>query len=848
MPVFLKSIRIIGFKSFPNSTEIILTSPITGIVGPNGSGKSNIVDAILWALGEQSIKKLRGDRAEDVIFAGAEGKHRLSFAEVSLIFSNETKWLKIDSNEVEITRRIFRSGESEFFINKTPARRKDISNLFAGTGLGKNSFFVVAQGKIEEIVNATPETLRAFIEEIAGVSNLITANKESDRKLQMTQENINRLKELTSELEREKFNLERQVEKLHRFNELKTRLSELEINLSAHTYRSNVRKMSEVKQSIKNLKEKLSEVRNRLSEIEKERKQIAETRQELIAREEELHSKLIEVERRKTELQMRVSLSPARPDEIHLWKEVVERLTSEKSKLKSEIESIEQQIKSVQQKTAELHTRSLELKQKAEHLNSTIFKLEAEREHLIKTISKTIADNIHELKTILQTAGEDEAEIMEALKQVELSPSQETISRLKSAVSNHFSKLSSSFKTALDIAEVNKLEEINEKLKKLTDERLQILTSSSEVDKTASNLTSELLKLHRELSEKEEKLKDVESQLSFYEEKLRIESPEESQVEEDRKELEKLESESAVVNSAIREVKKLLNRSMDREREIQIEESKLRSEEVELEKKIAVEMARESEYRTKIEYLADSVKEQYGVDIEKVEPTGSPENIEKEIRKLKYDIHSIGNINFIAEEELKHITERLENNRRQIEDLEKAKSDILKVMEKGKAEARRVMKETYRKMRESFRDVFTELFSGGNADLKMTNGRDILEGGFEIIAEPTGKKPQSISLLSGGEKSLTALALIFSALKVNPSPLVILDEADASLDDINIERFKKFVIDLSKETQFIIISHNQSTLEMCEVLYGVTMQTNGVSSVFSVRLEEAVEMIEESTI
>jgi len=1186
--MFLKRLDCLGFKSFADRISVDFVPGVTAVVGPNGSGKSNIIDAIRWVLGEQSAKSLRGGKMEDVIFAGSDTRNAVNFAEVTLTLENEDHFLPLDFHEVSITRRVYRSGDSEYLINKQTCRLKDIVDLFMDSGLGREAFSIISQGKVEEILNSKAEERRAIFEEAAGVLKYKTRKKKAETKLVETQENLNRVNDILSELEgqveplkiqssiaqdylAQKENLEQievalmvyDIEEAHqKYQEVTARLEKYkaeELKLSS-LLQSKEAKMEETKNHISALDESIDDLQAVLllvseeleklegkKEVLKERKKNAtQNREQLEKNKLELTTRLDALAQEKSKQQQFVKnlqKEAAQIEEklekneqnLQLYSENLEEklerlksdyfeLLSEQAAAKNESNYVSQQLQAQLRRTTELEADnekyirgrqaiverkreiqaaladlSCELekvdgffKEKAASVGQTKMKLEKieksmyqsyqfiqqakSRKDMLEELEDDYAGFFQGVKEVLKARGKSlmgihgaVAELMQVPKKYSVSMEialggsmqhivveteangREAINFLKKngygratflpmnvirgklladaqrrliekhpayvGIAAELISYDSKYKEIMgnllgNVVITKDLKGANE-MAKLLQYRSRFVTLDGEIvnpggsmtggaikQKSASILTRkgeleelkqkifemektslkledqlrngkdllvaeegslEKLRLHGEdlrfqMQARKDDLKEVEfeertmnekltqydrNKTDFQQEKETLEARQKELlqlVEEHKQKIAALEEEIAQLTeqknkqsvskdavakeigelrvldaakkeqlahaeeklaaltaewnenqhkwSSVAEDLKLLSSEMTsshsgeeyletaaqqkaaektetiqlissrREERFQLQtvledlemETKenrrihrgmvqaLKDEEIRL-NRIDVELdTRLTHLREEYMLTYEGAKAEYPLNIE-------VEEARKKVKLIKLAIEELGTVNLGAIEEYERISERHDFLLEQKTDLENAKDTLYQVIDEMDDEMKKRFKETFDGIRTHFEPVFQSLFGGGRADLRLTNPEDLLHTGVEIVAQPPGKKLQNLGLLSGGERALTAIALLFSILKTRPVPFCILDEVEAALDEANVFRFSSYLKSYSSETQFIVITHRKGTMEEADVLYGVTMQESGVSKLVSVRISEMDQLV-----
>jgi len=1181
--LFLKQLNLYGFKSFAEKTELEFVPGVTAVVGPNGSGKSNVTDALRWVLGEQSAKSLRGGTMEDVIFAGSDTRKALNYAEVSIILDNQEGRLPIDYNEVSVKRRVFRTGESEFFINDNPCRLRDIVELFTDSGLGREAFSIISQGKVDQILNSKPEERRTIFEEAAGVLKYKQRKKKTEEKLAETEENLNRVQDILHELDGQLVVLKEQAETAEQFlakqkelkqvegalivreieslyakwekvkGELETQ-TDSEIKLSNEIHKLEMatdeerKSQNELDEKVNGLQEELLSVSEHLEKLEGRRQVLQEKSknanrnmdvlkdkieseqeknnellkeksktEQIISQKQtvadELTKQLSEKKREMTQLDdtLDQTIESLKSDYVDLMNEHVsdknelqyiekqldqqgiklQRLAADKEKYEEEKISVEKKIEDKQKKLRELRDRinafeneqqqilkELDsLKEQREHQQSRLFQLYRDNQQmkarkesletmeedytgymqgvrevlkakgaLLQGIEGSAADLIHvpkELETGIETAlggavqhvvVQTEADGREAINYLKknrlgratflplnvIKPKYLSASQ-KAGLRRHSSflgvaadlvgcekKYESVIRYLLGNVVVAKDLKGAGELAKLVEYRLRIVTLAGEIINPGGSMTGgaskqkrssllgrknqleqikkELAVLERDISSTEiavntikQKMTDFENRVSLgQEEKKKLESTlyelqseaarldialkntqeflsisemetkeiaaegetlklrkekmaaelknkgqsillleekikglteekssqqsskdqlltainqlsiQTAQLEEQlvaaksnlkridssieqtslqgeaaEKELKALEVENEDILGQVAELQKETEKtqeireetlhtiSISRNERARLQES-VAGKEIELKElmrqqkrfadKLKNEELKGNRLELEMENLIKTLRDEFTISFERAQKVFSLslEVPEAEQRRdaLKREISEIGTVNIGAIEEYERVNSRSQFLFEQQTDLMQAKETLYQIMDEMDDEMTKRFGSTFQSIQQAFQGVFSSLFGGGRAELRLTEPDDLLHTGVDIIAQPPGKKLQNLSLLSGGERSFTAIALLFSILKVRPVPFCVLDEVEAALDEANVIRFSEYLKKFSENTQFIVITHRQGTMAGADVLYGITMQESGVSKLVSVKLEE----------
>ena len=978
--MYLKEIKASGFKSFADTIDIELTNGISGIVGPNGSGKSNVVDAVRWVLGEQSVKQLRGEGAmSDVIFTGSKSRRAASFASVTLVFDNSDKYLNIEYDEVQIKRTIYKTGENEYFINNTKARLKDILELFMDTGASKESFNIISQGDVANILSGKAEDRRVIFEEASGVLKYKKRKDEALRKLSKTHDNMARVDDIISELNTNMEPLKKQSEDAKIYLEKKEKLENVEIALTVndiekynYEYKYSKEKVSELTLSITKM---LSENSSEQAKIETIKNNISKLNSELYLKQQELVKVSANAEKLSGEKAMISERSKYNSEDVKLHdniislKEKILKIESQISALNKEIESEKSNNKVIGEKLNNTEIKLSEIEKNKENLNSKLNQKLREitaQKHRKEVLMNSLENNSslpYSVKNVLNNPKltgihgvlgkllefeekysealevslmssvshivcdneEDAKEAVRYLKNNNLgratflpisvikprsidSESYETIKFMDGFVdiASNLVKYDTKYRNIVlsllgTIVVVDNIDNANLISKKLKN-RYKVVTMTGEVVNIGGSITGGSLKKSSILSERyelENVIKDIDvldSEIKEIENKINEVDDNYTNLELEKNSIiisvnsnseilknkynvlddltnekstlmTELSNNQNIVNNVItNEEEKILNeyyKEIEKRDELNIEinqihkkielenedlinnESSLKNNNQEYNK--AQEELKSHEIKVnrldvKIDNLLNILTNDYSISYEKAKEKYILEIDSNEARSivstLKREIKSLGDVNVGAIEEYDRVKERYEFLNKQKEDLTNAENVLLEIITEMDDIMKDKFSSTFNKIKEAFNETFRKLFNGGKAELKLTDPSNILETGIDIIALPPGKKLQHISLLSGGEKTLTAIALLFSILKVRPVPFCILDEVEAALDEVNVDNFGKYLKEFKGDTQFIIITHKKKTMEYADVLYGITMQESGVSKLVSVKLEE----------
>lgn len=924
--MFLKSLELYGFKSFADKTRLEFSGGTTSLLGPNGCGKSNIVDAIKWVLGEQSTKTLRATKMEDIIFNGTETRKALNVAEVSLVINNEDGTLLIDTVEVEIRRRLFRSGESEFFINRNPVRLRDIRELFFDTGVGKSAYSILEQGKIDQILSHKPEDRRYIFEEAAGITRYKQRSVEAGRKLERTEENIDQVETLFKEIKRQYDLRKGQAAKAARYRELEKEQSLLEIDVQFSTIKgyqllieAKEEELEKAQTHYQNVKKNSSDLAQRLEAEQQELRVLVENRHDIQNRIERIEGQLNgkkdqfellqeryrdflhnkeEADHRAAVIIEKLEENRDKQDE---QKEVLETLLSTIEETQLKIENQEEQMSSTsnqialceeklatserliveeQQKQVELSTDLQtitdqlvkELDQRlSESGYSTKQRKEAEKQFLLhiekinrrvierkefsQTLYSLIDSDSFDFKTTFHQWDQFVDELVVAIKETKLLFSDygktlpsfidelltpEGIITKKHAIDQ---KMANSHKKVDTLRlEIEQLKEEHKNLKNLFEQyrehlvhlRVSLTSYTARQEATVTFLDSLSQQEQQQTYLHEDALKEAQfaqSRVEEVSESMVQVQLEREQLQEEKGELEELlvttieeiESENERLNSE----RSHLNESYSQLTEIRSSIDKLTFHIETIHEQIG------GIYTNYFEMYGKSLKEHEGRLDQSLEDVGE---LRERLSEIKRQIQQMGYINHMAEDEFLEIKERHDFITQQLNDLLKAKGDLLEVIREIKERSEKLFLESYQAVKSNFQQMFHRMFGGGRAELRLLDPENVLESGIDILAQPPGKKLDRLAPLSGGEKSLTAVALLFATYKVKPSPFAVLDEIDAALDDRNIGNFLSVLEEFSQTSQFIIITHNKRTVLGSQTLLGVTMEEKGVSKMISYRM------------
>ena len=900
----LSKIKLSGFKTFVEPTTLSLPSTIVGIVGPNGCGKSNVIDAVRWVLGESSAKYLRGESMSDVIFNGSSLRKPVSTATIELLFDNTDKKVGGEYskyNEISTKRVITRDGQSRYFLNGTKCRRKDITTLFLGTGLGPRSYAIVQQDTISRLIEAKPDDMRIFLEEAAGVSKYKQKRKETESRIKNTRENLNRLNDIREEIEKQLRRLKTQSNAAKRYKKYKSREKEIHAEVLFSRINSLLFKLKdnqeEVQQHQSAFDQNLTELRKTEADIEEQRVTEAEATQNFNNAQKdyfELQSKIARLEQ---SIEYEKELESQKSFNVQEIQKELERINKEHKEDSGQINQISSALSKLEQTiiTASSIVNGLE---------QTLNELEGNLQGVSEQ-NESITNEINELNTVVETESVKISVLSKQMTQID--DQKRTIKNLHEAESifKQLEKEIESSKIYFDPQSfeiiTNKLDLLGEKLVSLS---LKFQTIEQEITKNEGQINSSKknLKLAKgklnELATDKEKLDQqkigLSNEINTYKQKINSQRPSlqklELKAESNRSTISalknainRLESQKIQIKAKSLEItkgtrkksdptaevkeqlKSLLNHSLESEQTLntlreQLEniQATLRNYEIDRTNKNAeVNQSREilEKYKLSIRELEvrkeglDDQLSANGYSYESIKEsiveTLNETELEQELEKILRSIERLGPINLAASNEYEEEAKRKDNLDSQFDDLNRALDTLSGAIKQIDDESMKRFNETFAKVNIGLKKHFPRLFDGGKAYLELEKD-DPLDGGVIVMARPPGKRNSTIHLLSGGEKALTAVALLFSIFELNPAPFCLLDEVDAPLDDTNVARFCEIVKEMSDSVQFVVITHNKTTMELTNQLIGVTMSEPGVSRLVTVDLDEAVALTEES--
>ena len=848
--MYLQRLEIQGFKSFANPVELVFNRDLTAVVGPNGSGKSNIADAVRWVLGEQSTKNLRSKKSEDIIFAGSDKKHRLGFAQVDMYLNNQDKQADIDFDEIVITRRVERNGDSSYLMNGSKVRLIDVQLLLAKANFGQKTYSIIGQGMIDGILTASAAERKEFFDEATGVRQFQIKKDQAILKLTNSKKNLAQSSQILAELEPRLRSLTRQVNKLEKREKIEEELQILQTNYYSWLKNNLDQDLSVQQTAFSKLQNQVAELNDQLISLQTklEKEETATGRHESF---ELLQNKLSQAQtelnsllKNKTILEGKIDLklmSSGKSDIVWL-KQRRETLDNEVSKnnlkleeknkklvvVESELKVLESKRNAVLAEFTELEKRlaqpdaDLSPNKVAKHLDSILLILEdLDKLEDLSKIKKLGQDINKQIKNLV-------AKFRQPVKDKQITWQSE-FNKLLTSKDNLVSEISEAkTKVALlknDISQINQdVEEDKEELKRLEVDILSY-TGKSNGDQP---IQEQLKGLQSKIDKQAQAIVDIEKQIKDF------------NVQEEAK-----KSSLVKAQQDFRQIQYDFNIKNNELNEIKVALAKLETKQEDLNKEIEEEFS-----NLAIDKKADKI------DVD---------NTRQQINNLKNQLNIIGGIDQAVVAEYKEVNERYQFLKTQSDDLDQAISHLEKVIKDLDESISAQFDKSFKSINKLFEKYFKKLFNGGKSEL-LLNIKEIQEEqnqeeddeeeeeqnkkevkitkqyGIDIKATPPGKRLSNINMLSGGEKALTSIALICAIIANNPSPFVVLDEVDAALDEANSIRFSEILNELSDRTQFIAITHNRATMQQAKIIYGVTMGDDGISKLLSMNFEDADEI------
>jgi len=853
-----KKIQLNGFKSFADKTNFLIEEGLTGIVGPNGCGKSNIVESLRWVMGETSAKSMRGSGMEDVIFSGTSNKASKNIAEVSIDVENKNNEGPVqyrDLDQISVRRKIEKDKGSKFYINDKEVRARDAQMFFADLSTGAHSPSMISQGRIGALVTAKPTDRRAILEEAAGISGLHVRRHEAELRLGAAENNLKRADELRRQQEKQLANLQKQAEEASKYKLITEEIKKIEAGLY-YLKLIEIDKEIRIENEINNEAEgevegfntKISEIENLIKSATDKVSPLREKNIENLSRIQRLNLELQSLDEENTRTQ----------DEIESIKKSLQTLDEDISRERGIIidaNSNEKRLKEEKTDLIEIDSKYFETEKLSnEELEDAKNKLKEEQKAVDEVVTNIAEGSINISVGPIKNVKNSINRVKELIDSNEINQAVTLLDRCNMELDNFLNDLKNerSREELLSVNEksqnIKQLQEKyadayskNQSIKNESIKRNErIKTIETEVE-SWKNLLSNSEKMVGELTDRKNKLLD---QLKELDNQPKIQAERKGQISENLRisNKEKIDNDSVIeeTDKQIENLRSQLNEIQ--EQSIQIRERKASSGAT-----IEGLQKRKSDLLDRINSELNLTEENIleNSNLNGVEDLPNPVDQEDTLDKKKQEREKLGSVNLKADEETSKYEEEIKKMEQDRSDLVtaivKLKDSINELNQKG----RERLIEAFEKVNRKFNEVYTKLFNGGNAKLELVDSDDPLEAGLEMLVSPPGKRLQSITLLSGGEQALTALSLIFAVFLTNPSPICVLDEVDAPLDDANVTRFCSLLEELIKitNTKFIIVTHHALTMSKMNRLYGVTMPEKGISQLVAVDLQKAESMV-----
>jgi len=863
----LDKLSIKGFKSFVEPTDFEIKNGLTGIVGPNGCGKSNIVEAVRFGLGEVSAKQLRGKEIDDLIFNGTDSRPSWNIAEVGLFVNIEGSDLenKFESKQLEIARKIWRGEGTNSFINGKEVRLKDIQLLFADASTSARSTSIVSQGRIGAITQAKPEDRKMVLEEAAGILGLQSRRHDAELRLKGANNNLLRVEDVIETYEEQLAILKKQAKEAERFRNISTLIKNAEASVffvKRNELQLIIKKLNEEKDKIKikladfqgdvsiqdqayeDLKVKIPPMREKSYSLNSELDRLNMTVENLKQEELRFEEHKINLEHRVKQLNQDLQIEQKQFEDtnnkIKTIKKDIEDLSSKEFEAENRDSPINQSDKSL--------LNNISFDKKYENAVAAIFgkellaSLEPDdiyywSEYLGENVTKKFNFNCELASNVIKAPNQ----VINKLENVAI------VSTKKEGTENH---------SKIDIGQAIVDLEGNlwrwDGLFISSSYEANISTILSELkEKRLNDLKKQIIEWERILEVTNQKTEDLNQRIKTTKEELEVSENNPGDIDSKRQfllnKINQLDGEKKLFDNELQEQENLLEKLSKELRSKEQNYSVVKEELIRKESEI-------SNYSNNLAQLTQSCREKINVDllnleneVEKFKKDEDLETAEKRVSRLNAERERIGAVNLLAEDEYVKLREKVDETIKDKNEIQESIEKLHEAINKINKEGVTRLKDAFKIVNENFERLFTKLFGGGKAYLKLIqNDEDPLNSGLEIFASPPGKKMQNITLLSGGEQALTAISLLFAVFMANPSPFCILDEVDAPLDDNNVDRFCSMVEEISEkvQTKFIIITHNRMTMSRVDRLYGVTMPEEGISQIVSVELEEAVKYAE----
>jgi chromosome segregation protein len=850
--MFLERLEIQGFKSFANPIELVFNRDLTAVVGPNGSGKSNIADAVRWVLGEQSTKNLRSKKSEDIIFAGSDKKHRLGFAQVDMYLNNQDKQADIDFDQIVITRRVERNGDSSYLLNGSKVRLIDVQLLLAKSNFGQKTYSIIGQGMIDGILTASSAERKEFFDEATGVRQFQIKKDQAILKLTNSKKNLIQSSQILAELEPRLRSLTRQVNKLEKREKIEQELQDLQTNYYSWIGNNLEQDLSVQKNSFDKLQNQVAELNDKLINLQTqlEKEETSTGRHESF---ELLQNKLSQAQAELNSLLKNKTILEGKID--------LKLMSSGKSDivwLKQRRETLDNFINKNNLKLEEKNKKLVIIEAELNNLESKRSAVLAEFTKLEERLAQPDADLspdkiAKQLDSILL--------ILEDLDKLE---DLTIIKKLGQDINKQIKNLATKFRQPVKDKQATWQSEFN----KLLTSKDNLVSEISEAKTKVALLKNDINQINQDMADDKEELKRLETDILSYTGKSNGDQPIQEQIKDLQIKIDKQTQDITDIEKQIKDFntqeeakKSSLVKAQQDFRQVQYDFN-IKNNEL---NEIKVELAK---LETKQEDLNKEIQEEFpNLVVDTKANKLDVGNTRQQINNLKNQLNIIGGIDQAVVAEYKEVNERYQFLKTQSDDLEQAISHLEKVIKDLDESISAQFDKSFKSINKLFEKYFKKLFSGGKSEL-ILNIKEIKEEqnqeedgdeeeeeeqnnkevkitkqyGIDIKATPPGKRLSSINMLSGGEKALTSIALICAIIANNPSPFVVLDEVDAALDEANSIRFSEILDELSDKTQFIAITHNRATMQQAKIIYGVTMGDDGISKLLSMNFEDADEI------
>ncbi len=821
----LKTVKLSGFKSFVDPTNISFPADLTAIVGPNGCGKSNVIDAVRWVLGESSAKNLRSQSMAEVVFNGSSSRKPVSRASIELIFDNSEGRIGgeyASYSEISVRRVHDIEGQSNYYLNGTSCRKRDITDLFLGTGLGPRNYAIIEQGMIERLVSSKPEEMRGYIEEVAGISRYLERRKETESRIRRTKENLSRLEDLREEIGRLLFKLKQQARAAERYSELREEESLLKGKMRAYQWQTEADNASKLEEEVRLQQIEVEKINTSKTtsdaEVDILREKQSEIQLSIDKIQQEFYSAGADISRAEQAIQSERENITSSQDKLSLKNQTLSERKRQLHDLNEEEKNINKLISEISPKLDDLRNKQFN----ETDIDGSVNQIISDWQDYHSRINMTFNElkKLHEIILRISKGEVDKARIEET--RIQLKELNQTLDSLAKEPPNLVSKVK---EVMISSSEASK------------EERLDLLDRTQEF----ADLQAKLATCVSQIKHNSDQISGLNEEITDFEEKIKVA---EEPLKEKDKELEGLLESRLIIENKMKEARASMDEVQERIRSIErqrVEKEQLVSSSRESLQDMKLKHQEKKLEAKNIEKLITEEGQNLKELLEHLDSKSDLETYQSELEAIERKIARLGAINLAAMEEHEQEEKRKEHLDAQNEELLNALSTLENAIAKIDKETRTTFKDTFDKLNSSLAVSFPKLFGGGHAELILL-GDDLLTSGVGIVARPPGKKNASVAQLSGGEKALTAISLVFAFFELNPAPFCLLDEVDAPLDDLNTMRFISLVEEMSERVQFVYITHNKISMERSKHLMGVTMQEPGVSKLVAVDVEEAVRI------